>query len=530
MHEFNLKIVKILLVVFTASIFLGMLGGINLLKNNYYWKANFFILQIDYIKEKAAFEIYYHDGLFGWISNSTKNDRQNTPTTGTAQSIPILLYHGVITDSNWKSDGTNISLVDFRSQLFAIKKAGYQTITLTQFLDFMQKDKPVPEKSVLITFDDSRSDSYYPTEPILRALNYNAVMFAITGRSIGTADRKSNFHLSEDELKKMLASGHWEIASHTQNGHGFVKIDASGTQGHFLSDKIWLDNENRLETDTEYTQRISTDLAASKKDLENNLHIKVLGFAYPFGDYGNDTQDFPQAKAIISKIVNSLFPLTFRQKDVSEFPGNYPGKDFRMVKRIDVNSDMPTDYLLFILNSSQKKSLPYSDSFSTNNGWLTGWGNFELKNGLLLTRASASEDSSMTFLNGTNGWTNYNATAQARLLQGDSFAAVARYIDRNNYVSCDFTENGAGISQMIHGKELAISEFNQDLKIPPTQNIRIGISVSGNSLTCYIEGKAIVSGIISPALNQGGIGFKTWDNTINNSSLLISNLRVNPIQ
>jgi biofilm PGA synthesis lipoprotein PgaB len=436
----------------------------------------------------------------------------------------------VITSPGWKSDGTNISLNDFRDQMFALKKTGYHSISLSQFLDFMQSGKPLPAKSILITFDDGRADSFYPVDPILRVLDYNAVMFVITGRSFGADTNKNTFHLSEDELKKMLASGRWEMASHTQNGHGFLKIDANGNQGHFLSDKLWLDGKSRLETDEEYTQRIKIDLAGSKRDIENGLGIKVLGFAYPFGDYGNDEQDFPGAKIILNDSINSLFPLSFRQVGGNEFPGNYAGKDFRLVKRIDVNGNMSKDQLLFILNSSQEKSLPYVDAFSGNNGWITAWGNSELKNGLLLTRASVSENSSMTFLNGTFEWTDYTMSAKTRLLQGNSFAAVARYINGNNYVSCDFTGWGVALSQSIGGMETAISESDQSLQISPEKDSEVRIGVSGNTAACYIGDKEIVAGTISPSLNHGGIGFKTWDNTVNNSSLLVSNLKVDSAQ
>jgi peptidoglycan/xylan/chitin deacetylase (PgdA/CDA1 family) len=528
MHEYNLKMIKIVLVIIVIALVFGTLGSISLLKNNYYVRAKYLGMQYDYLKEKIAFGESYYGSFLGWVGNWRGAPNLEPSKQAAMQAVPILLYHGVITTPGWKSDGTNISLNDFQSQMFALKKAGYRSITLAQFLDFMQSDKPVPLKSVLITFDDSRADSYYPVDPILRVLDFNAVMFVITGRSIGTDNNKSTFHLSEDELKKMLANGRWEMASHTQNGHGFLKIDANGTQGHFLSDKLWLDSENRLETDEEYIQRINADLAASKSDLEKNLGIKVLGFAYPFGDYGNDAQDFPGAKEILNNSMNSLFPLAFRQVSENEFPGNYPGKDFRLVKRIDVNENMKKDQLLSILNSSQDKSLPYADSFSSNNGWLTAWGSSELKSGLLLTRSSPSENSSMTFLNGTFKWTNYAMSAKARLLHGNSFAAVARYINGNNYVACDFTGWGVALSQSIGGLEAIISESDQGLQISPDQDMEVGINVSGNTATCYIGNKEIVTGAISPILNHGGIGFKTWDNTINNSSLLISNLKVDP--
>jgi len=530
MHDFNLKMIKVLLVIAVLAVVLSTIGGITLLKDNYYSKTRFFVMQWDYVKTKIAFAGYDYGSLSNWILNRKVQPASKIIPAEKTKFIPVLLYHGVIENPDWKNDGVNISLSDFRTQMFALKTEGYQTITLTEFLGFMKGEKDLPEKSILISFDDGRKDSYYVADPIFRALDFNAVMFVITGRSIGEANKKSVFHLTEDELHKMIESGRWEAGSHTQNGHNLVKIDGNGTQGHFLTDKLWVDSAGRLETEEEYAQRIKNDLLASKKDLENNLGVRALGFAYPFGDYGDSSQNFPGSKNILINEVNSIFPLSFRQAGESEFPGNYPGADFRLIKRLNVSSDMSKDQLLFLVNDDHEKTLPYKDTFSENRGWLTGWGNFELKNGLLLTRASASEDSSLTFLNGTYTWTNYEMNATARLIQGNAFAAVVRYTNGNNYASCDFSTGGVSLSQRVNGIETTLSESPESLQIIPNKDIAVKISVTGNNAVCYIEGREAASGFLSPILEHGGIGFKTWDNTINNSSLLISNLMVNPLQ
>ena len=63
-----------------------------------------------------------------------------------AKSIPVLLYHGIID----KPDGANILLENFKDQMFALKKAGWQTITLDDFYAFMRGEKQMPDKSFLL--------------------------------------------------------------------------------------------------------------------------------------------------------------------------------------------------------------------------------------------------------------------------------------------------------------------------------------------------------------------------------------------
>lgn len=500
-----------------------MVGGIFLFKDNYYFNHKFLALEWNWIRTKIEYASYrgeYKNLFFGKFEKALSNNQNAT------ESVPVLLYHGIIDDSNWQPDGVNISLRQFKEQMFALKKAGYQTITLKDFYSFINEEKKLPEKSLLITFDDGRSDSFYPSDPIFRALDFNAVMFVITGRSLGLENEKSTFHLSRLELERMKESGRWEFGSHTKNGHELEKIDLNGTLGHFLSDKLWIDEENRLETNEEFVSRIEKDLAASKDDLKNGLGISAIAIAYPFGDYGHNTQNNPESQKILKNIVENIFSLSFCQSGDNEFPTNYPGKNYKLVKRINTNSDLSAEKLVSILNESQNKKLPYSDSFFKNRGWITAWGSSNFKNGLFLNSASDRENSSLAFLNGTFTWIDYSMQARARLIKGDSFSIIARYINGNNYASCDFSNNEVSLTERLEGQEKIISEVKTPIIFSSHSDISIKMEAKGNRISCGIGEKVFVSGNISQELGHGGIGFKTWNNSANNSDLLISYLNV----
>ena len=92
-------------------------------------------------------------------------------------------------------------------------------------------------------------------------------------------------------------------------------------------------------------------------------------------------------------------------------------------------------------------------------------------------------------------------------------------------MSCDFTSWVVALSQSIAGVETVIAESDQSLQLASNQDMNVGIGVSGNTAACYIGGSAIVSGATSATLNHGGIGFKTWCAAVNNSSLLVSDLK-----
>ena len=524
--------IKIILVILMLAVVFVMVKGIGLLKNNYYWRTQFFAMQYDYLREKVAFINYEHGGIGSWFGLSQGNSIPLSVKNQTAKSLPILLYHGVIEDSNWKLDDVNMSLADFREQMFALKKDGYQTVTLEDYWAFMNGKKTLPVKSFMLTFDDGRSDSYYPVDSILKVLNYTAVMNVITGRSLGPNNEKSNFHLSQIELEKMVESGRWEMASHTQNGHDYEKIGANNEMGHFLSDKLWLNPANMLETDAQYFDRVSKDLAASKADIQNKLGIKTLAFAYPFGDFGQESANYPGGQNVLLGILRKLFPLTFYQTRGSEFMNNYPGDPF-MTRRIDMKSETninpatSAENLLKLLVNNNEKDLNYTDNFTKNNGWLQGWGVLAFSKNKMSISDSPTDDSGMTFLAGSYLWKDYFFQVRTSIQNGGAFALVARYEDENNYVACDFTDIHVALAQHANGQDKPDTEVLQQTNLGSGRIANVGVAVFGNQVSCFLDGKAVISGIISDDLANGGIGFKLWDTNQKKGSILyISDLKV----
>jgi peptidoglycan/xylan/chitin deacetylase (PgdA/CDA1 family) len=526
MHDFNLKITKILLIVLMVAIIFGMVSGISALKNTFYWRTPYFVMQLDYLKEKLAFMSYMREASGNSILSAQGN------STEKAKSIPILLYHGVIKDSNWKSDDVNMSLNDFQAQMFALKKAGYQTIKLQDYLDFMTGKKQLPAKSFMLTFDDGRKDSFYPVDPIFRVLGYSAVMNVITGRSLGPENEKGSFHLSQIELQKMAESGRWEMASHTQNGHDYEKISSTDNSGHFLSDKLWLASENRLETDAEYAQRVGTDLANSKQDIEKYLQVKPLAFAYPFGDFGQESINYPGSQTVLTEVLHELFPITFYQTRGSEYMNNYPSNPF-MTRRIDmksevnVSSEVGAEKLVELMNNDMEKSLDYTDNFTKNNGWLQGWGQLTFNKNRMTISDSPTDDSGMTFLGGTFLWKDYISQVRVSLPKGGAFALVARYQNEDNYVACDFTDFHVAFAQRANGVDEPDREQLIQTNLNSGRIADVGVSVQGDKAICYLDGKPAATGVVERGLENGGVGIKMWDlNSKKGSLLIVSDLKV----
>lgn len=172
--------------------------------------------------------------------------------------IPVLNYHIV---SSQKINALAITPQEFEEQMAYLYKQGFTTITPDQLLDYLQYDKSLPPKPVLITFDDGYSDTYREAYPILKKYNFVATVFLITDY-IGNNSR----YLTWDQVKTMHTSG-FSFGSHTLNHIS-------------LSDAT-----------NEYAQY---QLNKSRKAIEWNLNAPVKYFAYPGGFYNQKTAQLLQ--------------------------------------------------------------------------------------------------------------------------------------------------------------------------------------------------------------------------------------------
>lgn len=527
MLEISIKRIKFFFLALVAILIISLTAGVIHLDGSYYWQGKYLAMQWIFLSTRVEYLSESHLGLYKNEGLSMEKLTE-AETAGSARAIPVLLYHGVIEDPAWVPDDVNIRFSDFKKDMILLKSLGYETVSIDDFLAYTRGEKALPAKSFLLTFDDGRKDSYYPVDPILKALGYRATMFVISGRSLDQSKEENTFHLNEIELQKMVNSGRWDIESHGKDDHDLEKIDAQGDQGHFLSNKIWLKYEGRIENDEEFKKRIEDDLSQSKKDIEEKLGVKVQAFAYPFGDYGTSSVNYPESKNIILSMTENIFPYSFYQVRNSDFIGNYP-ENSHLLKRFPVTSEIkPVDLANVLINSLDKQNITYEDKFTSDKGWIEGWGSRQFQDGLMLTGPTNSEDSSLTFLDGTYLWKDYTFKGKVKLVKGKSFAFLARYKDGDDYISCDYGAEEISINIHQNGEETRLTDVPISSQIF-TNEIEAGISVKDQNVSCLLNNSPVVSAQLSQNFSNGGIGLKTWDNELHNSEIIVKDVIVQDI-
>lgn len=447
-----------------------------------------------------------------------------------ARSVPVLVYHGVVA----KADGANVGVANFRDQMFALKRAGWRAIALAEFERYLGAGEPLPAKSFLLTFDDGRKDSYYPVDPILKALGFHATMFVITSHAFRAAGPDSTYYLNRDELLAMRNSGRWDLEAHTRNGHDLLPIDANGRKGHFFSNLLWLPGEKRLETQAEFQERVRQDLRGAKSDLERQLGAPVSTFAFPFGDYGQGTVNNPQARDFVLREVAATYRYAFAQEESSSatYSQNSPGVNPVLLHRIKVYPDWTGDNLNKIIEIGAPKSETFDDRFDDHHGWMTTHGRMEL-DGTVMRLAAAPAvpparggTSAGVGLDGSAGWRDYAYSAQLTWPVGGAVTLVARYRDDLDYVACTMSAKRMRIEQRVAGQVRILNEGL--LPGPPAAEVTLGITVNGGAIRCSGPLPLTASADAATLPATGGIGIKVWDPTPGKASATVRGVHVTP--
>lgn len=489
--------------------------------------------------QRSRAQLYYwvrfklpEEALAAVTRSSGKEAQATSSAMVSAQSVPVLLYHG-------EGDSSETPPMHvFVEHMRALRDAGWHTITMKQFKSFMQGTGTVPDKSFLLTFDDGRTDAIYSADPVLRDLGFTAVMFVVTGFSLpGNGDAPiSSFYLSKSQLAYMLKSGRWELESHGEEDHRTYNVpSASSTPGnptfisgqHFLSNFFWLPDAGRMETPEEYVARIRNDLTISKKKLEDTFDISVNAFAFPLNDLGQNTANAPQAGDLIDRIVPSIYPFAFYQT----WPGNgdslnYPNPRAHLIKRIEPTASWSSEYLLATIGGGVAKSLPYT-AFTFGPGWKSNWGKMEPGDKGLELSASQETTGASAYLDGTEAWTNYKMSASANWEYG-TFSLLARYTGENTpYAVCAFSNNRIYLERHT-GERLQTVAFKP--YAPPTlpSPANFTMSVQGDGATCSAYGVS-VSGSIAGVSRSGGIGATVWTPSTGSAKATLSRLMVTPL-
>ncbi len=206
-----------------------------------------------------------------------------------------LAYHDVRDDvaGDYDPDQYAVSTQSVIDQFTWLRDNGYVPISIDQLLAAQEGRQSIPDKAVLLTFDDGLASVYTHVYPLLKLFGYPAIVSVVTSwiemdGSVAYANRERNAgdFLTWDQLREMRASGLVEIASHTHDLHQGIQGNPQGNLQPAAVTRAYRDG--RYEDDAEYRARIAADLATSVARIAAELGQPPRIITWPYGAY-NDT-------------------------------------------------------------------------------------------------------------------------------------------------------------------------------------------------------------------------------------------------
>lgn len=211
-------------------------------------------------------------------------------------SLLVLSYHDIRDDVAAKGDPDPyaVSTTNFAQHLDWLHTHGYTPVSVQQVLDARAGDATLPERAVLLTFDDGLRSAYTHVFPLLRAYGFPALVAPVTGwvdlpedRSVpyGPRDFDAEDFLTWAQLREMRDSGLVEIASHSHDLHRGVPGNPFGNQMPAATTRIW--HEAGYESDAAWEARIRADLQASRDLIARHTGAAPRVIVWPYAAYND---------------------------------------------------------------------------------------------------------------------------------------------------------------------------------------------------------------------------------------------------
>lgn len=207
------------------------------------------------------------------------------------KQVPVLCYHHIrdLKMVSKASKGYEVTVAQFKEQMKALADSGYKTITPDQYYNYLVYGDALPEKPVMLTYDDTDEEQFSIAKPEMDKYGFKGVYFIMT-ISIGRPR-----YMTKEQIKQLSDEGH-VIASHTWDHHRVDRLQGDDWDAQFVK---------------------------PRKQLVDIVGKPIEYFAYPFGVWNKEAlqkiEDYGYKMSFqLSTNRDSLMPLqTVRRMIVS---------------------------------------------------------------------------------------------------------------------------------------------------------------------------------------------------------------------
>jgi peptidoglycan/xylan/chitin deacetylase (PgdA/CDA1 family) len=225
-----------------------------------------------------------------------KQNLKNQPST---ILVPVIMYHHIESSAgidNAIEKGLRVHPDVFDKQMEYLKTNNYTTILSSDLSDYQFKGKPLPEKPIILTFDDGYLNNYEKAFPILKKHEMKGEFAIITGM-IGNSS-----YMNWDQIRDLVKGG-MGISSHTVHHCYLAGIDQSktketGNKTYLATPIVNLAEESSRKSCPSNnfagvlnSEQVTEELRISKKVLEKETGFSIKALVYPFGNFNQEVKE-----------------------------------------------------------------------------------------------------------------------------------------------------------------------------------------------------------------------------------------------
>lgn len=207
------------------------------------------------------------------VISNIKSNAEEAENCSHEKRLPVLMYHLILKNPG-NSNKFIVPQSVFEEDLKYIKNHGYTTILVQDLIDYTENKKELPEKPILLTFDDGAFNNYLYAFPLAKKYEAKFVFSPIAKeaeRYTKAHDENPTYsHANWEKISEMSKSGLVEIQNHTYNMHSNKNSRIGCTK-------------KRNESVEEYKQKLSEDIRKSQELISQNTGVAPTAFFYPYG-------------------------------------------------------------------------------------------------------------------------------------------------------------------------------------------------------------------------------------------------------
>lgn len=197
--------------------------------------------------------------------------------SGTEKQVPVIMYHNILNKKSLLGKFV-ISPEELEQDLIYLKQNGFQTVVISDLISFVYDRKSLPDKPIILTFDDGDYAVYRYLFPLLEKYDMKAVVSIIGKVTDDYSSREQTGNpfpnLTWEQIKELVESNRVELQNHTYDMH-----KNNGAK------QAW------KESGEAYSIRLTSDLNTLQNRMKEMIGIEASALTYPFGSTSSSSDN-----------------------------------------------------------------------------------------------------------------------------------------------------------------------------------------------------------------------------------------------